>query len=71
MMNQKFAMCQKQLFETVLLHLLFVITFTIVTLLFSIYHLQYYLADCLVLLNISLLDIFNVMYYNVICSYNI
>ena len=50
MMNQKFAMCQKQLFESVLLHLLLVIAFTIVTLLFSIYHLQYNFADCLVLL---------------------
>ena len=49
MMNQKFAMCQKQLFEGVLLHLLFVIAFTIVTLLFSISHLQYHFADCLVL----------------------
>ena len=48
MMNQKFAMCQKQLFEGVLLHLLFVVTFTIVTLLFSIYYLQYHFADCLV-----------------------
>ena len=49
MMNQKYAMCQKQLFESILLHLLFVITFTIVTLLFSIYHLQYHFADILVL----------------------